>query len=300
MQESALSTIALPVALAIIMLGLGLHLRLEDFKRILFQPKAIAMGLLAQALLLPALCFFICKAFGVSAELSVGLMLLAASPGGTTANLFSHLFKGDVALNISLTAINSVLAIVTIPTIVNFALSQFMGGQAYIPLQFQKTMEVIALVLAPVAIGMFIHAKLPSFSKTMDKPVKIASSLILVLLIVSIVVKEWVVISTNFQIVGAACLVFNLASLLVGYLIGKTVRLTEGQNRAIAFEIGVHNGALAIYLALVVLKNGTMSLPAAVYSLLMYFTATAFGWWVVRKGAGSAVIAKCASSASQR
>jgi len=300
MQESTLSTIGLPVALAIIMLGLGLHLRLEDFKRILFQPKAIAMGLLAQALLLPALCFFICKAFGVSAELSVGLMLLAASPGGTTANLFSHLFKGDVALNISLTAINSVLAIVTIPTIVNFALSQFMGGQAYIPLQFQKTMEIIVLVLAPVAMGMFIHAKQPSFSKAMDKPVKIASSLILVLLIVLIVVKQWVVISTNFQIVGAACLVFNLASLLVGYLIGKTVRLTEGQNRAIAFEIGIHNGALAIYLALAVLKNGTMSLPPAVYGLLMYFTAAAFGWWVVRKGAGSAVVAKSASPASQK
>ncbi|KJK22681.1 bile acid:sodium symporter [Burkholderiaceae bacterium 16] len=300
MQDSALSTIALPVALAIIMLGLGLHLRLEDFKRILVQPKAITMGLLAQALLLPALCFFICKAFGLSAELSVGLMLLAASPGGTTANLFSHLFKGDVALNISLTAINSVLAIVTIPTIVNFALSQFMEGQAYIPLQFQKTIEVIVMVLAPVTIGMFIHAKLPGFSKMMDKPVKIASSLILVLLIVSIVVKEWVVISTNFRIVGAACLVFNLASLLVGYLIGKTVRLTEGQNRAIAFEIGVHNGALAIYLALVVLKNGTMSLPAAVYSLLMYFTAAAFGWWVVRKGAGSAVVAKGALPASRQ
>jgi BASS family bile acid:Na+ symporter len=100
--------------------------------------------------------------------------------------------------------------------------------------------------------------------------------------------------------VGAACLVFNLASLLVGYLIGKTVRLTEGQNRAIAFEIGVHNGALAIYLALVVLKNGTMSLPAAVYSLLMYFTAAAFGWWVVRKGAGSAVVAKGALPASRQ
>jgi len=300
MQDSALSTIALPVALAIIMLGLGLHLRLEDFKRILTQPKAIAIGLLAQALLLPVLCFFICKAFGLSAELSVGLMLLAASPGGTTANLFSHLFKGDVALNISLTAINSVLAIVTIPTIVNVALSQFMDGQAYIPLQLLKTMEVIVMVLAPVTIGMFIHAKFPSFSRMMDKPVKIASTLILVLLIVSIVVKEWVVISTNLRIVGAACLVFNLASLLVGYFVGKTVGLTEGQNRAIAFEIGVHNGALAIYLALVVLKNGTMSLPAAVYSLLMYFTAAAFGWWLVRRGAGSTVVAKGALPTRQQ
>ncbi|MBP8018557.1 MAG: bile acid:sodium symporter family protein [Hylemonella sp.] len=285
MQQSALATIGLPISLAIIMLGLGLHLKIEDFKRILTQPRPIFVGLMAQVILLPLMCYGLCKGFGLSPELSVGMMLLAASPGGITANLFSHLFKGDVALNISLTAINSVLAIVTIPLIVNFALSSFMGGQVYVPLQFQKTLEVIMMVLTPVAIGMWIHAKLPNFSKTMDKPVKVASTLILFLLIASILFKEWAVISENFRVVGTASLAFNVGSMLVGYMVGRLTRLTEGQNRAIAFEIGIHNSTLAVYLALTVLKNGTMSVPPAIYSLLMFFTALAFGWWVDRKRA---------------
>lgn len=282
MQANALTTIGLPLALALIMLGLGLHLRVEDFKRILVQPRAILVGLFCQSLLLPALCFFLAKGFALGPELAVGMMLLAASPGGITANLYSHLFKGDVALNISLTAINSVLAIITIPLIVNLSLAQFMGGQAYIPLQFQKTLEVIVMVLTPVAIGMFIHARFPSFSQRMDKPVKLASAVILALLVLSILVSQWAVISANFQSVGASCLVFNLASMLVGYFVGRLMRLTEAQNRAIAFEIGIHNSTLAIYLALVVLKNGTMSIPAAIYSLSMFVVAALFGWWVAR------------------
>lgn len=291
MQESALSTIGLPLALAIIMLGLGLHLRLDDFKRIVVQPKAILVGLGCQVLLLPAVSFLLCKAFGLSAGLAVGMMLLAASPGGITANLYSHLFKGDVALNISLTAINSVLAVVSIPIIVNFALGSFMGSQQYIPLQFHKTLEVIVLILIPVAIGMFIHAKLPGFSNRMDKPVKIASAVILVVMIALILMREWAVVASNFKLVGTASLAFNVASMVVGYLAGRLARLTEGQNRAIAFEIGIHNGTLAIYLALVVLKDGSMAIPAAIYSLLMFFTAAAFGACVARKPAGRATLA---------
>jgi BASS family bile acid:Na+ symporter len=282
MQESALSTIGLPLSLAIIMLGLGLHLRLDDFRRILVQPKAVFVGLACQVLLLPAICFFLAKAFKLSPELAVGMMLLAASPGGITANLYSHLFKGDVALNISLTAINSVLAIVSIPLIVNFALGSFMGDQQYIPLQFHKTLEVIVMILMPVAVGMVVNAKFPRFSRRMDKPVKIASALILALLIAMILKKEWVSISSNFQHVGAACLMFNIGSMLVGYCAGKFTRLTEGQSRALAFEIGIHNNTLTIYLALAILHNGAMSIPGAIYGLMMFVTAAVFGWFLAR------------------
>jgi bile acid:Na+ symporter, BASS family len=291
-QDSVLSTIGLPVALAIIMLGLGLHLRVDDFKRILTQPKAILVGLVCQVLILPAVCFGLCKAFGLPAGLAVGMLLLAASPGGITANLYSHLFKGDVALNISLTAINSVLAIVSIPLIVNFALVSFMGSQQYIPLQFQKTLEVIVLILVPVAIGMLINARFPAVSKRMDKPVKIASALILALMIVAILSREWRLLADNFQVVGSATLAFNLISLGMGYAAGRLTGLTEGQNRAIAFEIGIHNSTLAIYLALAVLKDGSMAIPAAIYSLLMFLTAAVFGWWVARKPALEAASAQ--------
>lgn len=282
MQESALSTIGLPIALAIIMLGLGLHLRVDDFRRIWREPRAMLIGLGCQAILLPALCFGLVKAFRMPPELAVGMMLLAASPGGTTANLYSHLFKGDVALNISLTAINSILAIVTIPLIVNLALEVFMGQQQYVPLQFRKTLEVIVLILAPVAVGMFINTKAPAVSRKMDKPVKIASALILVVLIVAILLRERAHFAEYFRQAGLAALIFNLASMFIGYYIGRLMRLPEGQSRAIAFEIGIHNGTLAIYLALAVLNNSAMSVPAAIYSLIMFFTAALFGWWVTR------------------
>jgi BASS family bile acid:Na+ symporter len=282
MQESALSTIGLPIALAIIMLGLGLHLRVDDFRRIWREPRAMLIGLGCQVILLPALCFGLVKAFAMPPELAVGMMLLAASPGGTTANLYSHLFKGDVALNISLTAINSVLAIVSIPIIVNLALELFMGQQQYVPLQFRKTLEVIVLILAPVAVGMLINARFPAVSRKMDKPVKIASALILLVLILAILLRERAHMADYFRQAGLAALIFNLASMFIGYYVGRLTRLGEAQSRAIAFEIGIHNGTLAIYLALAVLNNSAMSVPAAIYSLIMFFTAAAFGVWVTR------------------
>ena len=296
MQDSALSTIGLPAALAIIMLGLGLHLRVDDFRRIWREPRAMVVGLGCQALLLPLACFGLVKALGMPPELAVGMMLLAASPGGTTANLYSHLFKGDVALNISLTAINSVLAIVTIPLIVNLALEAFMGQQQYVPLQFRKTLEVIVLILTPVAIGMFIHARFPAAARRMDKPVKIASALILFVLILAILLRERANLGEYFRQAGLAALVFNLASMLVGYYAGHLTRLGEAQSRAIAFEIGLHNGTLAIYLALAVLQNSAMSVPAAIYSLIMFVTAACFGWWVTRSRRASAA----APAAQQR
>jgi BASS family bile acid:Na+ symporter len=283
MQESALSTIGLPLALAVIMLGLGLHLRVADFQRIVREPRAMLIGLGCQVLLLPALCFALVRAFGMPPELAVGMMLLAASPGGTTANLYSHLFKGDVALNISLTAINSVLAIVAIPLIVNFALESFMGQQQYVPLQFRKTLEVIVLILTPVALGMLINARFPSVSRKMDKPVKIASALILALLIAAILLRERANLLPYFQQAGLPALIFNLSSMFIGYYVGRLTRLGEGQSRAIAFEVGIHNGTLAIYLALAVLNNSAMSVPAAIYSLIMFVTAALFGAWVVRR-----------------
>ena len=126
MESSALTSIFLPLALGIIMLGLGLSLTLDDFKRVVLYPKAILIGLVCQMILLPTICFVIALTFGLPPELAVGLMLLAASPGGATANLYSHLSKGDVALNISLTAVNSLLTLFTLPFIVNFSIGYFL------------------------------------------------------------------------------------------------------------------------------------------------------------------------------
>jgi BASS family bile acid:Na+ symporter len=270
------------MALGIIMLGLGLSLTLADFTRVAKFPKPVLIGLGCQLLLLPLVCFFLAKAFGLAPALAVGLMLLAASPGGTTANLYSHLAHGDVALNITLTAVNSVIAVLTMPLIVNLSLAYFMEGDQALPLQFTKVVQVFIIVLGPVAIGLWIRSRFPGFALRMEKPVKIISALFLLVIIILAVVKDWQTFVDYAPLVGGAALAFNLISLAVGYWVPRLCKLSLRQSIAIGMEIGIHNGTLAIALALspMLLNNATMSIPAAIYSIIMFFTAAAFGWWV--------------------
>ncbi|MFP5421013.1 MAG: bile acid:sodium symporter family protein [Gammaproteobacteria bacterium] len=282
MTADPLLTLFLPIALGIIMLGLGLSLTLADFARVVKFPKPVLIGLSCQLLLLPVVCFFLAKAFGLAPALAVGLMLLAASPGGTTANLYSHLAHGDVALNITLTAVNSVIAVLTMPLIVNLSLAYFMEGDQALPLQFTKVVQVFVIVLGPVAIGIWIRSRFPGFAARMEKPVKIISALFLLIIIILAVVKDWQTFVDYAPLVGGAALAFNLISLAVGYWVLRLFKLSLRQSIAIGMEIGIHNGTLAIALALspMLLNNATMSIPAAIYSIIMFFTAAAFGWWV--------------------
>ncbi|CDM40990.1 bile acid:sodium symporter family protein [Ectopseudomonas oleovorans] len=284
MTADPLLTFFLPAALGIIMLGLGLSLSLGDFARVAKFPKPVLIGLACQLLLLPLACFFLAKAFGLAPALAVGLMLLAASPGGTTANLYSHLAHGDVALNITLTAVNSVIAILTMPLIVNLSLAYFMSADQAIPLQFAKVVQVFAIVLGPVAIGMWLRSRFPGFAERMQKPVKIISALFLLLIILLAVAKDWRTFVDYAPAVGGAALAFNLLSMAVGYCVPRLLKLNLRQAIAIAMEIGIHNGTLAIALALspALLNNPTMAIPAAIYSLIMFITAALFGLWVNR------------------
>jgi BASS family bile acid:Na+ symporter len=280
MESSLLNVVLLPLALGVIMLGLGLSLTIDDFKRVVQYPKAILIGLISQMIILPVICFFIVRLFGLSPELAVGLMLLAASPGGPTANLYSHLYKGDVALNISLTAVNSLISLFTLPFIVNFAIDYFLNSGQVIPMQFKKVIEVFAIVLIPVSFGMLLRSKVPALSVKLNKPVKILSALFLVLIIAGVVYQERVNILSYFKMVGSAALVFNILSMAIGYYLPKLLKTGEKQAIAIGMEIGIHNGTLAIYIALSVIGNSMMSVPPAIYSLIMFFTAAAFGFLV--------------------
>lgn len=278
-MDSALTTVGLPAALAIIMFGLGLSLSIEDFRRVGRQPKAVLIALTAQVLLLPALCFGLVKLFDLDPVLAVGMMLLAASPGGTTANLFSHLFRGDVALNISLTAVNSVLALATLPVVVNFALDHFEpAGPDGVGLQLGKTVQVFAVVLVPVAIGMVVHRSSPAFAARADKPVRIASAIVLVLVIAGALLAERENLREYLGDVGAITVVFCLSSLAIGYLVPRLAGLPERQSIATSFEVGIHNSTLAIAVAVNVLDNETFAVPAAVYGVAMFPLAAAAGF----------------------
>ncbi len=282
MQTSIATAVLLPIALGIIMLGLGLTLTIADFTRVARFPRPVVIGLVCQMLILPWICFFIAEAFGLAPALAVGLMLLAASPGGATANLFSHLARGDVALNITLTAINSVLSLVTLPLIVNLSMSHFMGEGRTIPLQADKVIQVFAIVLIPVGLGMAIRAARPALAERLGRPVKVMSIVFLVAIVAGTLVAERGIVVDAARQIGLAALAFNLASMAVGYLVPRAARVEKRQAIAIGMEIGIHNGTLAIAIATTVLDNTVMSIPPAIYSLIMFFTAAAFAALVNR------------------
>lgn len=273
------------VSLALVMFGLGLSLGVADFQRLLKYPRAVVVALVLQVVALPAACYALIVGFGLPPVFAVGLMLLAASPGGVSANLFSHLFGGNVAMNISLTAINTLLSIVTLPLIANWAISTFARTGQVVPLQWAKVAEVIGVVLVPVVIGMVVAARRPGFAQRMEKAFKIFSALVLAAFALIAIAKEWSALVTSFASVGPAVVVFNLLSLLAGYYLSRAAGMDKSLATAISFEIGIHNSTLAIYIALSVLGNFQLALPAAIYSVSMYITATLFGLLVLRRSA---------------
>lgn len=293
-MDSALTTIGLPVALAIIMFGLGLDLTVGDFRRVGRQPKAVSIALGCQILLLPLICFGLVVAFDLPALLGIGMLLLAASPGGTTANLFSHLFRGDVALNITLTAINTVIAIVTLPLITGFAIAYY-DRQDDVSMPLVEVVKVFALILLPVGLGMLVNARNHAFAERMDKPVRIGSAVILAIMVLGILLSERDNVVDYIGDVGAVTAIFCATSLVLGFFVPRALGVSGPQSIASSMEIGVHNGTLAIYVAIEVLDSVEISVPAAVYSIIMFIFAALWGSWVSRRVATDTPTAESAA-----
>ena len=283
MIDTALvSGVLLPASLGIIMLGLGMTLHPADFRRILSQPKAVLIGLGVQMLLLTAICFGLCLLLQLPPELAVGMMLLAAAPGGASANIYSHLAGGDVALNITLTAVNSLLCLLSLPLIVGFSLAYFMAADQAVPPPFGKIIEVGVIILLPVAIGMGIRRTWPQWSDRVEKPLRVFSVLLLALLVALTMIQQWQLLAEYAAIIGLACVLFNVLSLLIGYTVPLALKLPRRQAIAIAMEIGIHNGTLALFVAFTVLDNSVLAVPAAFYSISMFITAGLFAAWLNR------------------
>lgn len=281
-MDSVLTTVGLPLALAVIMFGLGLDLAVDDFRRVTRHPRAVLTALVCQLLVLPAFCFGLVLLLDLPPLLAVGMMLLASSPGGTTANLFSHLFRGDVALNITLTAINSVIALVTLPLITGFAISWFdLSGEVSLPPG--EVISVFAIILVPVVIGMLVRARQPGFARRMDRPVRIGSAVVLAVLILGILLDQRDDVVDYIASVGLAAAVFCATSLVVGYVVPRALGIETSQAIASSMEIGVHNGTLAIFVAVEVLGSTQASVPAAVYSIFMFVFAAGWGSVLVRR-----------------
>ncbi|RLK22553.1 BASS family bile acid:Na+ symporter [Micromonospora sp. M71_S20] len=289
-MSSGLSIVLFPVALGIVMLGLGLTLTVDDFRRVVTYPRAVLVSLFCQMLILPAVCLGLVLAADLRPELAVGMMLLAASPGGSTASLYSHLFKGNVALNVTLTAINSVLALFTLPLIVNLSVAAFMGSDSSLGLQFDKVLQVFALVLIPIAVGMTVRRRRPGFAARMQQPVKVLSIVVLVVVLTGAVIGIRDELAATVGAVGLIALLFNLISLAIGYAAPRLLRVGHRESVASSFEIGIHNATLAITIALspALLDNSDIAMPSAIYGTLMFFTAAVFGFVAARRGRAAA------------
>ncbi len=286
MESSFLTAVFLPLALFIIMLGMGLGLTLDDFKRILVEPKAVILGLIAQLIMLPLVGFLLASLFPLSPELAVGVMILAACPGGPTSNLITYLAKGNVALSITLTAISSLITVFTIPLVVNVATTTFVGDAATLQLPFLSTvLQIAAITLIPVSLGMVLHSKVPKFATSVEKWVKWLSLFFLGLIIVGLLVKERANVANFFLQAGAVTLALIILTMATGYGLATIAKLDPRSATAITVEVGIQNGTLAIAIASAptFLNNPTMAIPAAIYALLMFAISGIFAWWSQRR-----------------
>ena len=273
MQESIFTTLILPIALALIMLGMGLSLKFEDFQRITKYPKAVSVGLFGQIVLLPIIGFIITKIVAMPPAIAVGLMIIAISPGGVSSNMITYLAGGDVALSVTLTVCSSIITIFTIPILANLALNHFLGQSAAISLPIGTTMgQIFLITIIPVVIGMYIQYRFPELSRSLEKVTSRLAIGFLALIILILVIREWSRLPEFIVQAGVGVILLNLLSMVAGFVISKLLKLSSSQQICVAIEVGIQNGTLAIAITAGMLGNQDMAIPAAIYSLFMYMT----------------------------
>lgn len=267
-------TIILAISLIIIMFGMGLSLAKEDFIRLFRQPKAILIGLLNQIILLPIIAFTLICLLNVGTDIAIGVMILAACPGGPTSNLITFLAKGDTGLSVSLTTANSLITIFTIPFVVNFSLNQFLDAGEMIQIdKLQMIIQIFAIVIIPVSLGMLLKRAKPKLAGRMNKPVKIASAAVLFLVILALVLKKREDLIPYLKEAGLITLILNITTMLVGFASAKIARLNMAQSLTISIESGIQNGTMAIAIASGILLNENYAIAPAVYSLIMFLSS---------------------------
>jgi len=266
--------IALPVALAVIMTCLGLSLRVDDFTRVVRYPRGVAIGLTNLLVVSPLLAFGIAELYGLAAFLAVGLVLMGAAPGGTMANLLTHLAKGDTALSVTMTATSSVLAVITVPLYLELATSHFDLALDEDPEMLPIVARVFAITVLPLSLGMWLRARNPVRADELLPTAKKISLIVFVLVVVVAVAAEFGEVRDSIDDVALATLTLNVLAMTISFLVARVARLDLRQTTAISLELGLHNSTLAIAVATTV--DSELGIPAAVYSVFMWITAGLF------------------------
>ena len=283
MDSPLLTEAIVPAAIAVIMCSLGMTLTPADFRRVFVAPRGIAIGMLNLALISPLLAVAMAEAFDLPPELAVGLVLLGASPGGMMANMLTHLSRGDTALSITMTAVSSVGAIITVPLFLTLAAGHFGAEEVGEASMLGVVARVFAITIVPVAIGMALRQRYPRRIDAIYPRFRDASLTLFGLVILGAIVSEHDTVAENALAVGGAALALNLAAMSVSFAVSKLARLGDRQATAISLELGIHNAALAIAVGGSLAPD--LTIPAAVYASFMLFTGGGFAWAMSKRNA---------------
>jgi BASS family bile acid:Na+ symporter len=273
-EDSVVALIVLPAALSLIMLSLGLTLTPADFKRVLVYPKGVGIGLGNLLLISPLLGFAVAELYNLEPTLACGLVLMAAAPGGTMANLLTHLAKGDTALSVTMTGVSSLLAVVTVPVYLSLSIDYFdaplgddisMGG---------VVVRVFLITIIPLSLGMYLRSRDPVRVIRLEPRFKKITFAVFAIVVAGAIASEFDVVRDSFTELALATLTLNVAAMTVSWTVARVARLSSPQSTAIALELGLHNSTLAI--AVGASLSDQLATPAAVYSVFMFWTAGGF------------------------
>jgi BASS family bile acid:Na+ symporter len=270
-----------PIALALIMLGLGLGLTIQDFTRVAKQPKDFLVGLICQLILLPIIAFILIKIFNTPMEIALGVMIIAAAPGGVTSNVLTKFANGDVALSVSLTAIISLISIISVPFIV-FKSADFLQV-SYASSEISMTgisLKMFLVVTLPVIIGMLIRKFATNFVSKNTLLIQRISIILFAIVFLAIWVEEWENIISYLSQAGLITLVLNIVMMIVGFYVAKMFASGAKQRKCISLECGLQNGTLAVFVASQIFSDIVYLIPTAAYALIMFVTSILFVFFV--------------------
>ena len=286
MEDSVFATVLLPIALAVIMVSLGMSLTTEDFRRVVVYPKGISIGILNLAILSPLLAFGMAELFDLDPALAVGMVLLGASPGGTMANLLTHLARGDTALSISITGISSVASVITVPLFLSAAIDHFGATGFGDDVEMLGVVaRVLAITVIPLSLGMWLQARRPERVDEIRPTFQKIAFGVFLAIVVGVIIAENERVVENIDAVAAAVIALNLAAMTLSFAIARLARLDDRQSTAIAIELGVHNTALAIAVGATI--DTELTIPAAVYASFMFISAGLFARLMYRRNGGA-------------
>tara|TARA_B100000900_G_scaffold149633_1_gene127122 strand:- start:3718 stop:4563 length:846 start_codon:yes stop_codon:yes gene_type:complete len=275
-----ITDVVLPIALAFIMFTLGLGLSFSDFTKVAKNPKNFLIGLVSQLIFLPIVALIIVFIWPLQPELAIGLILIAAAPGGVTSNILTSFAKGDVALSISLTAIMSLLSVISVPIVLGVSMG-FISDKTLGSISLTGiALSMFLIVTLPVLLGMIFRASLSYLTKLIERPAKLISTLLFILVLIGAIVAERENLIEYFSQTGLVVLLLNILMMVIAYYWAKAFGTGPAQQKAISLECGLQNGTLAIFVGTSVFGGGLYIIPAATYSVTMYLTSLIFIYFI--------------------